>query len=226
MEQISTRQKILDAAMETFLVSGYGGASIAQIRQISGATTGSIYHFFGSKSGIASALWAEALSGETALSVPAAGKSAQKSIRNMVRSLMIWARDNPNGFRIVDELQGYASRDADFAGIRDELDATTMEFAKAYASWERAGDVVDLPASVAYALILGPTMTYLRARHSVNDLAIEALSAAAWRSVAKDPSATPAPQMVELVVASSQPSGEDKGESKKKKRKKRSKKPE
>lgn len=54
------KQSILDAALPLFVEHGYAGTTIADIRNSSGATTGSIYHFFAGKPGIAIALWQEA----------------------------------------------------------------------------------------------------------------------------------------------------------------------
>ncbi len=42
----STRDKIITASNELFRRYGYNGTSLAQISEASGATTGSIYHFF------------------------------------------------------------------------------------------------------------------------------------------------------------------------------------
>lgn len=222
MTKAPTRQKILDAALEAFLDTGYGGASISHIRQVSGATTGSIYHFFGSKAGIAVALWRETLSGTPVLSAPQEGKSAHKSIRNMVRNLMTWARDNPQNFRMVEELQGFAWRDPEFAPIREELDAVTIAFARAYAGWEKSGHVRDISAPVAYAMITGPAMAHLRARHTVNDVVVEEFAEAAWASVSRAPKAGPTPQPVELIVEKAKKSAEAAEKKKKKKKKARS----
>ncbi|HTO27428.1 MAG TPA: TetR family transcriptional regulator, partial [Devosia sp.] len=43
---IDRRRQILDAALSAFLERGYAATSIADIRARSGASTGSIYHFF------------------------------------------------------------------------------------------------------------------------------------------------------------------------------------
>ena len=53
------RQAILDAALASFVARGYLATSISDIRAASGASTGSIYHFFAGKGALAEALLRE-----------------------------------------------------------------------------------------------------------------------------------------------------------------------
>ena len=62
------RRQILDAALASFLEKGYAATSIADIRARSGASTGSIYHFFSGKGALAEALLREAVAGWAGLS--------------------------------------------------------------------------------------------------------------------------------------------------------------
>ena len=55
------RQAILDAALTCFLRSGVAGTTIDAIQRESGASVGSIYHFFGSKEGVAAELYLDTL---------------------------------------------------------------------------------------------------------------------------------------------------------------------
>ena len=55
------REAILAAALTCFDELGWSATTIADIRERSGASTGSIYHHFGDKEGIAAALYAETL---------------------------------------------------------------------------------------------------------------------------------------------------------------------
>ena len=58
-EPATTRARILRAASDLFATSGFAGTSIAEIRKVSGASASSIYHEFGSKEGILSAVLEE-----------------------------------------------------------------------------------------------------------------------------------------------------------------------
>ncbi len=53
----SARERVLDAAIRLFTRQGYFNTSIPDIVQASGVSTGSIYHHFGDKEGIAKALF-------------------------------------------------------------------------------------------------------------------------------------------------------------------------
>src|SRR5438067_10900122 len=55
------RQVILDAALGLFTTRGLRATSVEDIRSASGASNGSLYHHFGSKEGIAAALYAAAI---------------------------------------------------------------------------------------------------------------------------------------------------------------------
>lgn len=52
-----TRQKILDAALRLFATSGFAGTSIRDIANAIGMSSSNIYHFFGSKEGIWTAIF-------------------------------------------------------------------------------------------------------------------------------------------------------------------------
>ena len=57
------RESILEAALGCFLEKGYIATTINDIREASGATTGSIYHFFDGKGALAMALLEDAIAG-------------------------------------------------------------------------------------------------------------------------------------------------------------------
>lgn len=54
---VARRRAILDAALTSFLKSGVAGATVEALHRESGASVGSIYHFFGSKEGVAAELY-------------------------------------------------------------------------------------------------------------------------------------------------------------------------
>ncbi|MQY06665.1 TetR/AcrR family transcriptional regulator [Actinomadura macrotermitis] len=59
----ATRRALLDAALPVFADRGYADAGIAEIVERSGISVGSLYHHYGGKAGLYTALWEE-LSGE------------------------------------------------------------------------------------------------------------------------------------------------------------------
>ena len=55
------REAILAAALELFLAHGVRAVTIDELRERSGASVGSIYHHFGSKEGVAAALYVDGM---------------------------------------------------------------------------------------------------------------------------------------------------------------------
>ena len=181
------RQQILEAALASFLDKGYGSTSIADIRARSGASTGSIYHFFSGKGALATALLGEAVDGWSAAASLDPAASAKEAIVASVRGLVLWALANPAQFRFMDEVRSLASSDPDLLGVRDLLAHGQAASAAQYDAFVAAGATRDLPWPVAYSLMLGPAYTYLRLAPQAAPYKPEQvatlLAEAAWRAV-------------------------------------------
>src|SRR3954471_16108890 len=90
---ISPRQQaILDAALGAFLEKGVLATTIEDVRERSGASVGSIYHHFGSKEGIAAALFVEGMRSYQDGAVEAL---RAKGVRGFVRRHVRWVAANP-----------------------------------------------------------------------------------------------------------------------------------
>jgi AcrR family transcriptional regulator len=180
------REQILEAALEAFLEFGYAGTTIGEIRRRSGATTGSIYHFFASKAGLAHALLVEAIEGWSALS-KADSDHPEDQVKASVNGLLQWGMANPLLFRLMDELRTLSSADEGFAQISELFAEGQTRADAAYRRYVRAGAVKPLPWAVAHSLMLGPAYNYLRltlARPSRNrHEAAAMLVDAAWDAV-------------------------------------------
>ena len=180
------RQDILDAALRTFVEKGYIGTTIADIRKASGATTGSIYHFFSGKPGLAVALWTDA----NALWVTRAEAGRQshtpkEMVTTTVRALLEWATANRDLFLFFEELRIRAHSDPELRPILDEITQTHDAAAEMYRNWVAQGQVREMAWPVASALIVGPAYDYLRKCEHTSDhgAAIEMLVENAWNSV-------------------------------------------
>ncbi|MCW5713624.1 MAG: TetR/AcrR family transcriptional regulator [Bauldia sp.] len=181
------RESILTAALGLFLERGYAATSIADVRAASGASTGSIYHFFTGKGGIAHALLTEAVAGWSAVGNAPPDASAEVAIKASVTGLVRWAAANPGQFRLMDELRSLALHDPDLAEVGTALAAGQGAAGAAYRRYVAAGHVKPLAWPVAHAVMLGPAYAWLRlpaesrkpgARH-----AAELLADAAWAAV-------------------------------------------
>src|SRR5215469_10508670 len=86
------RQAILDAALTCFLRSGVAGTTIDAIHRESGASVGSIYHFFGSKEGVAAELYLDTLRDyfDTYFAALRRSRSARGGIEGSVRAHLRW----------------------------------------------------------------------------------------------------------------------------------------
>ncbi|MCC6735377.1 MAG: TetR/AcrR family transcriptional regulator [Bauldia sp.] len=180
------REAILAAALGLFLERGYAATSIADIRAASGASTGSIYHFFRGKGGVAHALLTEALDGGPAGAVEA-DVPAEMAIKGAVTGLVRWATANPGRFRFMDELGSLARVDPDLAEVGEALAAGQGTSGAAYRRHVAAGQVKALAWPIAHAVILGPAHAWLRlpaeAQKPGPRRAAELLADAAWDAV-------------------------------------------
>ena len=181
------REAILDAALRLFADRGYDATTVAEIRELAGASTGSMYHHFASKEDVAAALRVEVLADYQArmLGELARHADAEAGVRGLVRFHVAWAsahRDRagyllssppPAVRRVAEERVGRAN-DGFFGALHGWYDAH-----------RRAGAVRPLAPDLLLALWLGPSQSYLRALLSGReatppDEAAEALAGAAW----------------------------------------------
>ncbi len=117
MSATDRRHSILEAALLCFLEKGYRATSIADIRERSGASTGSIYHFFAGKGALAESLLRQALSSQTA-AAPASVADAESHIKASVYGLVLWGLTNPSHLRFMDEVRSLAFHDDELMGVR------------------------------------------------------------------------------------------------------------
>lgn len=183
------RTAILEAALSCFLERGFAATTIADIRKASGATTGSIYHFFAGKGAVAEALLRQAVGGWTAAADPAdisADAPAEAAIKGSVRGLLRWGLANPRLLRFMEEIRTRTSLGDEFADARRMLDDGWAVAAARYEAWVKAGEVRDLPFPLAQSLMTGPAYNYLRliaAGRPGRESDVETLVAAAWAAV-------------------------------------------
>ena len=180
------RQEILDAALEVFLERGFDSATMAAIRERSGASTGSIYHFFNGKADMAAALLTIATS-QWSLQSQAAGlvDDPEQAIKASVAGFLSWGQANPRLFAFMDDLLARSRFSQDFTPVGDLIDAGRKAASDAYAAWAQAKVVRDLPWNVAYALIMGPAYTILRniAGSAIDQSDVAEIVQSAWLSV-------------------------------------------
>ena len=187
------RREILQAALASFEELGYEGSTIEDIRRRSRASIGSIYHHFGGKAGIASALYAEGLADYQAglLARMRRSRSARALVKAVTRHHLDWAEANPAWARY---LMGMRRLEA-VAAIEVRLSEINRDFVREANALIRPhmdeGAIAPLRLEILLALLFGPAQEFLRLWFSGRtDLGIrqarELLAEAAWKSVQPD----------------------------------------
>lgn len=185
------RDDILSAALGCFLERRYAATSIRDIGKQSGASIGSMYHFFAGKDELARALLAQAVSGwrdPTAAQLPDAA-DCETTIKASVRGLLDWAAANPRQFAFMDEMRAIVSTRGDAPLLAAMLDGGQETAAAVYNPYATSGAVRPLHWPIAYALMVGPAYAYLRLppgrRATINTPTEvrELLAEAAWQAV-------------------------------------------
>lgn len=184
------RHRILDAALQIFLERGFDSATMTAIRERSGASTGSIYHFFSGKADIAAELLKNATSGwSLASGEQINSRDAEQVIQASVRGFLLWGRQNSGLFAFMDDVLARSRFSVEFVPVTEMLAAGRLMAAEAYASWVKSGQVRDITWKVAYSLIMGPAYALLRDSGDgpVSDAEMNHIIRAAWEAVAASP---------------------------------------
>jgi len=180
----------MDAALECFLECGIEAGSIEDICRASGASVGSVYHQFGSKAGIAAALYLDAVRDFQSFLVRRLERagSARSRVRSIVAAHLAWVEANPGRARFLHEAR-HTETVSDHAG---ELLALNRDFGRAVAASLRpaidSGELRRMPPDLLIAVLLGPTHEYVRGvlsgrAGSSMRVAARALSEAAWQAL-------------------------------------------
>lgn len=180
------RQTILDAALPLFVQKGYAATTISDIKRASGATTGSIYHFFDGKPAIAITLWQNTNQAwEECVYQMRQSKDPREMVETTVHGLAEWALRDRALFLFFEEMRIRALTDPDLSEIV-EISRRGFESAAAvYQQWVDQGAVIDMDWPLASALIVGPTYDYLRKSGQIKNHTsnIDILVAQAWAAV-------------------------------------------
>lgn len=156
------RERILSSALECFNESGVPATSIGAICSRSGASVGSVYHFFGSKDGIAAALYAEGLNSnldhlERALETVT---GAEQGIRAIVESLVQWIAAHRDWARFIYVASlGWCADDDTTAAVNARYAAVIGTYFKPYLE---AAELRELPRECWSSLVVGPVHDYAR----------------------------------------------------------------
>lgn len=187
---VARRRAILDAALTVFLKSGVAGTTVEVLHRESGASVGSIYHFFGNKEGVAAELYAETLRDyfDTYLGALQGNPSAQGGIEGAVRTHLEWVAANEMRARYLFHCREYEIIEES----RPTITTLNENFYGEASAWLRPhvekGLIKPLPPRLCQALWMGPCVEYAKlwlARSTDFDMlaAAPVLGQAAWTAV-------------------------------------------
>lgn len=152
------RQAILDAALDCFSTVGYDQTTLADIRERAGASTGSIYHHFGSKEQIAATLYLEGVRQTQTAGLEALlrSRTARTGVAAQVAAYIDWVVEHPDFARFL-----FTMRHAPFVETEDptigELNRDVhARAAKWLADRVAAGELPDIEPALRWALVFGP----------------------------------------------------------------------
>jgi AcrR family transcriptional regulator len=187
---VARREAILNAALECYASLGWSATTVADLRARSGASTGSIYHHFGDKEGVAAALYAEGLRRyrEALLARITKKRTARSLVRALVLHHLEWAAENPVWARFLLEMRGTEAVQRAEADLRAGTSHFVKQvFGRLKPHIER-GEIVELPPALYASVVIGPAQDvvrhWLRSRLDVDlkEVAVP-LADAAWRSL-------------------------------------------
>ena len=185
------RQAILAAALTCFLRSGVTGTTIDAIQRESGASVGSIYHFFGSKERVAAELYLDTLRDyfDTYLAALAGSRTARGGIQGSVRAHLDWVVTHEARAKYLFHCREFEVIDESLPAIAHLREQFYHEAKAWLAPHVEQGLIKPLSPRLCQALWMGPSIEYARlwlarsgARFNILD-SQTALARAAWDSV-------------------------------------------
>jgi AcrR family transcriptional regulator len=158
------RQDILDATLACYSELGWAATTIADIREASGASTGSIYHHYQSKEGIGAALYAELLRRyrERLLERLERTRTARSFVRALVHHHLDWAAEHPNWARYLNDMRSHESLAGNEAQLRDASRELHDLINARLDTYVEAGDIIKMPRTLYPSIIVGPAHDLIR----------------------------------------------------------------
>lgn len=152
------RQAILDAALHCFSTLGFDQTTLADIRQRAGASTGSIYHHFGSKERIAASLYLHGVreSQRAGLEALLRSRTARTGVAAQVAAYIDWVVANPDMTRFLFAMRHAPFVEEEEGSIEDLNDDVHARAAQWLADRVAAGELPDLEPALRWALVFGP----------------------------------------------------------------------
>ncbi|MGW7413031.1 TetR/AcrR family transcriptional regulator [Streptomyces sp. NPDC054863] len=185
----ATVDQVLASALRLHASSGEAGLTVSAITKASGVSAGSVYHHFGSLSGVFHAL-ALQCTGRLLDEIVAALRSAtgaRSGVDATVRAYLAFVQAHPDEARLLHSATVDHAFMAQAREIRDSQEARLSPIAHWIRAHTEAGELTVLPVPVIEALVMGPVVAVARRWLSVGDIdlseAARTLPDHIWRAV-------------------------------------------
>jgi AcrR family transcriptional regulator len=163
-EAPARREEILAAALAAFTEKGFAAATIEDVRSRSRASTGSIYHHFGGKEGLAAAIYVEGLRDyqQGFLRRLRSARDPERAVKEVVRHHLRWVERNSDLARFIFGRRETEVLAATKEPMRELNRRLLTEAAELLEPWFAHGALERLPLDVFNAVLIGPSQEFAR----------------------------------------------------------------
>ena len=161
---LRTADRLKEEALRLFMVDGYAGLSMQEVRLRAGVSNGSLYHHFSSKADLVAALRVEGMGQcqDVVLGTVDGADVAEEAVRAAVEHYLRWVEDH----REMASLLFADLPDAVVLPAETVLAEPNRRYVRVVGEWLQAqmreGALVERPFEIAHALWLGPTQEFCR----------------------------------------------------------------
>ncbi len=161
--QLSTRQRVMAAALGCFLASGYEQTTIAQIRAGSGVSNGALFHHFPTKEAIAEAIYVDGISsfqGGLREIVAQPPDSLRAAVGAVIGHQLAWTQEHPDQARFIYQ-RGHLDFDTEGGAA---VDAMNRELAAEFRRWMAplSDQIRPISMLMVTAIVSGPSHALAR----------------------------------------------------------------
>lgn len=190
MPSSDTRDKIVAAALATFVEKGVASATLQAIRERAEVSNGSLFHFFANKQSLCEAVYLEGIQdyqNGLAEQLKQSG-GARESVAAVLRYHLEWTERNRDRARFLSE-RGYTGWGEDLARQVDQANTALMSTVSAWVRRHVAeGTLKPVSPEVVVATLLGPAQLLCRAWLASDSAAaptshLDELVAVTWRAL-------------------------------------------
>jgi len=157
-----SKQVILDHALSCFMRNGVENTTIADIRDASGISVGSIYHHFGNKDGIVAALFMEGVNDHSRLQEAALEKAgtAEEGVKAVVGCYIDWINEHPDWAQFVFRYRSLVEHSKKTDEEKDQRKTHFNRLRDWFSPYIIKNEIQKLPFEVYHTLIIGPAQAF------------------------------------------------------------------